>query len=135
MRHRIGCAALTGLGNPSPEIIPNKNVRDEELKILLKFAAKDAYAKFFKHFGYCDVGIDCNDIVLGVEPAYQYEDLKIIRFKPNKERCSFSTGYARGDYGSRICKTEKLYRDYKYKSKFVRFIDKWHPVLYNEKRL
>ena len=40
------------------------------------------------------------------------------------------TGYSWDAWGSGIRSTAKLYSNYKNKSKFIKFVDKWHPKIY-----
>jgi len=132
MRYRMGMAALTGLGNPSKELINGIPSKNKKLNALVNKASKEAYELFFKYFGHCDAQIARGEIIIGVEPAYMYEDLKIIRIDFDKELSSFQTGYAFGGWGSGIRSTTRYYKEYKYTSKFIKFIDKWHPVLFKQ---
>jgi hypothetical protein len=131
MRRRIGDAGATGLGNPVPELISGRSTGDEQRENLIRAAAKECYETFgFKQYGYCDAGEEGNEVRLGVEPAYQYEHLKLIIVAREKDCSRFITGRAWGAWGSEIASTMREYGDYKRRSKFVRFIDKWHPRLY-----
>lgn len=131
MRHRIGPAG-TGLGNPHREIIVHDAHRaGKNTERIVRQASKEAYELFFKKFGYCDAGLDGNVVKIGIEPAYQGETLKVIVIQEDINRCAFITGIARGYYGTGICSSEKVYSDYLRRSKFVRFIDKWHSQIFN----
>jgi hypothetical protein len=131
MRHRIGDAASTGLGNPEPELVSGRSTGNPERDTLINAAAKECYEGFgFEKYGYCDAGEDGNEVRLGVEPAYQYQPLKLIIIAREKECSRFVTGRAWGAWGSDIASTTREYGDYTRRSKFVRFIDKWHPRLY-----
>jgi hypothetical protein len=132
MRHRIGGQG-TGLGNSAPEQLDGKSTGDKKMDRLINKAAKEAYELFFKSFGYCDAQFSENEVRLGVEPAYMYENLKIISIRRNKEYSKFTTGHAWGAYGSGIVSTDRYYSDYKYKCKFTKFVDKWHDVIFKTK--
>jgi len=64
--------------------------------------------------------------MIGIVPAYQYEYLKIVYIAPEKENSYIENGRAWGSYGSQIGSTLRYYKDYKKKSKFIRFVDRWH---------
>jgi hypothetical protein len=134
MRHQIGHAAATGLGNPAPELVSGRSTGDRKRDALINDAAKDCYGSFgFKQHGYCDAGEDGHEVRLGVEPAYQYEDLKVIIISKEKDYSRIITGRPWGPWGSQVASTIREYGDYKRRSKFVRFIDKWHPLLYGHR--
>lgn len=132
MSRRSG--VLTGIGNPDPEIMDGRSTGNKKLDKLINECAKDCYETFFKgtqmDYDGIDAGASVFGIKFGVEPAYKDQELKVINFLRNKERCSYETGIARGWYGSQIQSSIRFYDSYKYKSKFTRFIDKWHPVLF-----
>lgn len=121
MRHRL--INSIGFGNPSPVLLDNKG------KINNDFAMDALRTYFSKEFGF-DFNITKNEIAIGIEPAYQYERLKIISINKDKSKSYIQTGKAWGPYGSQIAKNTKTYKEYKNKSKFVKFIDKWHPILF-----
>ena len=132
MRHRMGIASLTGLGNPDPAVLRNEwtgdKTKDDVLKEMLEEAI-DTF-KFFKDFGGADFEIRKGDWVeFGIEPAYKLEHFYSIRINSIKKHSSITQGVAWGYYGSEIASSIKLYEMYKYKSKFVRFVDKWYPKL------
>ena len=128
MRHRI--VTGTGLGNPAREMIDGRETKNKKLNALIKESCKEAHDLFFKKFGYCDAQHRHEEIKIGVEPAYQGEELKIIAINKEKHHSFFETGYAFGLYGSGIRATKKYFSDYKKKNKFVKFIEKWHPILF-----
>lgn len=136
MRHRIGALNLTGLGNPNTQLMDCKATRDKIKNRVINRCAKEAYKIFFKgtklDFEYCDAqaNFDMSEIKIGIEPAYMYEDLKIIIIRKKKEHSEFITGRAWGVYGSDIASKNKYYSEYKNKSKFVNFIDEWHKKLF-----
>ena len=130
MRHRIGIGAYTGLGNPDKEILSNKGT----LTPLLKKLARETVRLYFKKWGGCDFDISENKITLGIEPAYQYEKLKIIRIHRDKEASFIRTGVAWGAWGSGIASKYKFYSDYKINGKFKKFVDRWHRKIFNDKR-
>lgn len=126
MRHRMGCANSTGLGNASPALLNNNGVLDSIIKKILK----EAIELYFKKWEGCDYQIDQDKVLLGIEPAYQYENLKIICISKTKENSYIETGTAWEAYGSGIAKKRKYYGEYKNRSKFIKCIDKWHPKLF-----
>lgn len=134
MRHRIGIGGITGLGNPAPELMESKATGDKVRDSLIRRCAKDAYEVFFKgtklDYNYCDAAVKHEEVRLGIEPAYQYQELKMIVVSPTKENSYIRTGIAFGYYGSGIRSRKKFYSEFKYKGKFVRFVDKWHNKLF-----
>ena len=136
MRHRMGIASMTGLGNPNSQIIDGRLSKSKKLNKIIKKCSKDAYNIFFVNtkidFGHCDaqINFDMSEIRIGVEPAYMYEGLKIITICKKKEVSNFMTGYAWGVYGSDISSTTMYYSEYKNKSKFVKFVDNWHDKIF-----
>lgn len=134
MRHRIGIAASTGLGNPSPELINGRGTGDIMRDELIRQCSKDAYETFFKgtklDYEGVDAGVHDFEVRIGVEPAYMYESLKMIVLHENINSCRFITGYAWEPYGSGIRKNVRWYRDLRRKGKFARFVDRWQPILF-----
>jgi len=122
MRHRIGIASNTGLGNLSSELMDNRGKVNRTM-------LKEATTLFFSKWGGCDYSVKENGILMGIEPAYQYDYLKVIFLARDKGKSYFEQGRAWGAWGSEIASTRKYYADYKRKSKFVRFIDKWFKNL------
>jgi len=118
MRHRIIGNIKTGPGNPDAELMDNKGNLDKEL-------VKGAIKLYFSKWGGFDFKIREDGTLIGIEPAYQYERLKVIFIGKKKENSYIEQGVAWGDYGSEIVSARKYYRDYKKKCKFVRFIDKF----------
>lgn len=108
MRHRIG-GGITGLGNPIKELLSNTG----ELTPAAKEMADEAIKLYFKKWGGCDYETGENSVKLGIEPAHQFEDLKIICITRNKEKSFLHTGRAFGGYGSGIRSTIRFYSDYK----------------------
>lgn len=128
----MGCAALTGIGgNSSPELISGLPTGDTKFDALINEAAKECYDTFgFEKFGYCEAGIDGGEIRFGVEPAYMYEDLKLITINKEKNESRYITGVAWGPWGSNIASNSREYGQYRRRSKFTRFVDKWHARLF-----
>lgn len=121
MRHRIFSG--NGLGNPDKVLLNNKGNLNNEF-------ADAALVEYFSE-GF-DFQISGDSIAIGIEPAYQYDRLKIISIHKNKENSYIRTGKAWGPYGSQIVSSVKIYKDYKNNSKFIRFVDKWHAVLFGK---
>ena len=125
VRHRI--VSGTGLGNPDKELLDNKG------KINIAFA-EDAINKYFSAWKGLDYKINKDEILVGIEPAYQYEKLLILSICANKNKSYLRRGIAWGGYGSDIASSIKFYSGYKRKCKFTNFIDKWHPILFKKER-
>jgi hypothetical protein len=128
MRHRLTGGFYTGLGNPDTEIMNNKWSNNKDINKFIKDIGEDVISLYFKDFDGFDFKIDDDSLTIGVEPAYQYDELKILCFTKDKEDCYYKTGIAFDSYGSGICSKIKYYKDYVKKSKFKNFIDKWHPA-------
>lgn len=135
MRYRMGGSAHTGLGgNNSPHLINERGTGNKKRDDAIRACAKDAYETFFKDtaldHGYVNAGVQGFEIRFGIEPSYMYEDLKMICFDESKKCSRIVTGIAWGPWGSHIASNQKFYDQYKRRAKFVRFIDKWHEILY-----
>jgi len=130
MRHRIGIASQTGLGNPSEELLKNQWSGDVTYNKIIKTMLKEGVGLYFKDIGGCDFTIHHNRIEFGIEPTYQFDKLKIISVNKEIGLSCIQTGVAFDLWGSGICASTKWYKDYKLKSKFVRFVDKWHKIIY-----
>lgn len=133
MRHRMG--GVTGIGNPAPEVLDGKSTGSIQRDNLINQCAKDCYLTFFKgtklDYDTCDAGVTADEVRLGIEPAYKDWPVKLIVIDEEKRLSYIETGIARGWYGSEWQSTKRYYQDYKYASKFKRFVDKWHPRLWN----
>lgn len=121
-------AGLTGLGNPSPVALRNSGTPTDAILS----AMKDAVEVFpvMRKSGGCDYDVYDNCVCFGIEPAYQYEDMEIVTIHRDKEQSSYERGVAWGAWGSNIARTKKIYANHKRRGKFVRFVDKWHPILF-----
>lgn len=96
----------------------------------LKEPFADAVMDFFEWTEGFDFQVDEGAVSVGREPTYQYDELKIIKISKNKEDSTFTTGKSFGAYGSQVVSRTKRLGDYKRQSKFTRFVDAWHSVLY-----
>jgi len=140
MVKRRGGAEHTGLGGNAPTIMDGQSTGSEERDKLINAAAKECYELFFKGTKRDYDGIDAGEsasmyaITLGIEPSYFGDPLKVIRIAADKKASNFETGIAKGYWGSGIRSTKRYYADYKRSSKFTRFIDKWHPLLWGESK-
>jgi hypothetical protein len=134
MARRSG--VLTGFGNSDPELMDGQSTGSAELDKKINECAKECYELFFKgtqlDYEAIDAGANDSEITFGLEPSYFGDPLKVIRICGEKKWCNFETGLAKGYWGSGIRSTKKHYFEYKYSSKFTRFIDKWHPILFKE---
>lgn len=125
MRHRL--VSGTGLGNPERAKLMNEGKLDNKF-------ADEAMESYFKDHDGFDFQVTDEYVNVGIEPSYQDDPLLIISIDKDKNQSYIQRGKAFGGYGTRVVKTTKFYADYKLKSKFVRFIDKWHKELFgNEK--
>ena len=113
----------TGLGNPDPPILNNMGA------LQLNFA-EDAINTYFNDQHGCDFSVTDDCVMIGIEPAYQYEKLKIIAIDRDKGHSYIRTGYAFGGYGSQLVSKKKHYKDYTNNCKFIKFVDKWHRELF-----
>lgn len=125
MRHRV-VSVFTGIGNADPVILDNKG------KLNKKFA-NEVTDLYFKKIGGFDFKVTKNSVLVGIEPAYQYERLIVICINKNKKESYKQYGKAFGAYGSQIAKTTKFYKEYKNKCKFTKFVDKYHGILFKNK--
>jgi hypothetical protein len=125
MRHRI-TSGVTGLGNPDPVLLDNKGK-------INKVFANEVIDTFFKGDG-CDFKVTKKGVTLGIEPAYQYEKLRIIHIDKNIGESYYWYATAFGYYGSKLVGKKKFYKDYKFNSKFKRLVDKYHAVLFKDKK-
>lgn len=129
MRHRIN-NGITGLGNPEPERL-NNNFKLEKNKFWDDFL-NDASANFrlISECGGFDYQLSDGIFRFGIEPSYERDPLLIIQFDfEDKDNCFIEKGISFGAYGSNVVKTYKFYGEYKYKSKFIKFIDKYYNEL------
>ena len=124
MRHRM--VSGTGMGNPDPVLLDNQGSLPEVF-------AQEALEQYFPKEEGFDFKMTDDLVNIGIEPAYQYEQLKIISINKNKEDSYIMYGKAWGPYGSGIVRRVRHYKEYKHKSKFIRFIDKWHKEIFDAK--
>lgn len=133
MRFKIG-DTFHGLGNLKQNIL-NNNWPEDDQKNKLDVMLSEALEKFWflKDLEYCDFQINEDEIKIGIEPSYQFDRLFIITIKRNKLESTLENGVAFGNFGTSICIKEKTYKNYKLKTKFTRFVDKYHEVFFGEK--
>lgn len=133
MRHRI--VSGTGLGNPDKEMLQNKWTNNAKLNTTIQIMLHEAINLWFKDIGGVDFEIQILEngkriaVDFGIEPAYQYDKLKIYSIDTDKDSSYYMQGKAWGDYGSGIAKTIKYYSDYKNNCKFKKFVDRWSNEL------
>lgn len=139
MRHRMGMAASTGLGNPDPALLPNNWPTNKRYNSLVRRCLDDAIKQYFtKDHGWlgvsawCDFGVGDDCVMMGQEPAYFGENLIVICIHRDKGKSYIRRGHAFGYYGSGIRSKYRYYKDYKLSSKFVRFVDRWHNILFKD---
>lgn len=127
-------AALTGLGNSAPNLMDGEPTGDRKRDRAISACAKDFYEKFIKGTrideGYADAGVRGNSVIVGVEPSYEYERMKVVVLYPSKEMSRLIEGIARGGWGSNVVKRERLYCELTRDCKLRRFVDEWHGKLF-----
>lgn len=121
MRHRL--VSGTGLGNPQEAELDNQGTMNKE------YADEAIEVYFSKEEGF-DFQINEEFVAIGIEPSYQYDLLKIISINKDKSKSYIQRGRAWGPYGSQVVKNTRTYGEYKAKGKFVKFVDKWHAILF-----
>lgn len=134
MKRRIAGAAHTGLGGNGKVYLNSQPTKDKKLNRKMREYSKAVYETFFKGTKldeeYVDADYSTGLAKAGIEPTYQFEPLKVICVNvPNKKLSYIETGRAVGPWASAVLETRKYYKDYKYASKFVRFVDAWHQEL------
>lgn len=126
--------ALTGIGNPEPELMNGQSTGDKNRDLLINKCAEDCHKTFFKgtemDFDSCDAQADDFGVKFGIEPSYFGDNLRIIEIRINKENSYYQTGHAFGYYGSGVRSKVRYYHQYRYNGKFKRFVDKWHALLF-----
>ncbi len=118
MKRRI--TSIVGLGSGAKDLLTNNGGLNEKFAI-------DVTNEYFEEFDY---QVDRDQIMVGIEPTYQDDLLKIVAINRNIGLSSITRGKAWGPYGTQIGKTSRFYKNYKKKSKFINFVDRWHPVLF-----
>lgn len=130
----MGVAGMTGLGNPSPEMMSGESTGNEQRDELIRRFSEDVYKTFFQgtklDYNGVDAGVREFEVRAGIEPTYMYESLKMVSIHEEKGRSYLVEGYAWGPYGSGIRQKRRYYRDYKRGSKFTYLVDLWHPLLF-----
>lgn len=126
MRRRLIGNVSTGLGNPEPELLNNEGSLNKKF-------ARLALKEYFQHWEGFDFLIKEDKIVVGIEASYQYDKVRLVTICKNKEDSSIYYGKALGAYGSKVLGKGKVYKDYKTNSKFKKFCDKVHPILFGDK--
>ena len=131
MRHRIG--GITGFGNSFPcELDNNITLGKSEFWDEFLEDCQINFKTISNYFGF-DLSLTDNLFSFGIEPSYKYDDLQIIYIDlKDKGGCAIREGRAWGYYGTQVVTKIRYYRDYKRKSKFIRFIDKWYDKLVNK---
>jgi hypothetical protein len=120
--------SCTGLGGSSDTIMNNEWSENQVINEFIKTMGDEAISLYFEDYEGFDFGIEDNSITIGIEPTYQYDNLRIIHINKNKDDCYYQTGKAFGLWGSRILSKTKYYKDYVKKCKFKNFVDKWQPL-------
>lgn len=132
MRHRMGGTETRLGGNSSPILLPNQWCWwDGQYNCLMIGALMDLQREYPHWFKYeVDFALAQTHVAFGHEPAYQFEKLNILFIHQEKDHSYFETGVAKDSWGTGIRKTRKYYQDYRLKSKFVRFVDRWHRLFF-----
>lgn len=135
MKYRIGIPARAHQDTLAPARLDNRWPRDRKRNKLVKRMLQDATEEFFIGLGHCDVSIKDDEISLGIEPHHQGDNLFILTLSRDKAKSRLERGHAFNDTDSSVRVRTWPYSDYKYRSKFVRFVDHWHAVLFPEVEL
>lgn len=140
MRYRIG-GIETGLGRSIGTDYNLDNKEEGLTKEQLDLADKIA-KEYLKEFAYwwtddmseegysADFGFSDNRFFVGWEPSYMYDPLNVVCFDLNNKEESWRTwGKAFGPWGKNIVCETKHYKDYKKKTKYIKFIDKYYDKI------
>lgn len=142
MRNRIDIASMLHIGrsigtdfsldNELGEL--NESQKELLNEITCDFISQfDSEEKCYKLGGYdrCDFGwLTSKVFVVGLEPSYQWDRLLVFQFNfERKEMSAVLTGTAFGPYGTNIAMKIKCLKDYKRKTKFFNFINKWYDKI------
>ena len=142
MRYRIGIANNLYIGRQIGtdfELDNEISKFNEEQKELLNSITKDFIEQFdseekgYKLGGYdrCDFGWNDKVFEVGLEPSYIWDKLLIFRFDlENKDNSIVLYGTAFGYYGTKIAVKTRYLKNYKRKSKFANFINKWYEKVW-----
>lgn len=141
MRNRIGCAINIGIGRSvgtNFNLFNNYEELDDAQTKLVEEMVKEYLINFASwyyegmekecsaDFGYFDERY----FNIGWEPSYQYEPLSIISFDlQDKGDTYIMHGTSFGPYGTNVASKLRYYREYKNKSKCIKFIDKYYDLL------
>lgn len=115
-------------------VLGNNNTRfnlDNKGKVNKAFADA-AIKEYFEYWEGFDFHVDKKQVVVGIEPSYQGDNLLVVAIHKDKKKSAIQTGRAFGYYGSGVRKRTRTYAEYKLNSKFKRFVDQWHAVLFPE---
>lgn len=128
MQHRI--SYMLGLGSPErPKLNNNITIPKDEFWTKFLVDCIDNFGPIAEYKGF-DLHLSEIGFLFGIEPSYQYDDVLIIGIMFSaKQNCFIERGTAFGSYGSKQLTKIKVYADYKRKSKFTKFIDKWYDPL------
>lgn len=121
MKHRL--VSNTGLGANAEVLLNNKG--------LLNQSFAHAALEFLDLEGF-DFQVEKSTVAVGIEPTYQYDELKILKIAKNKANSVYITGKSFGPYGSGVRSRTKRLGDYKRQTKVTKFVDAWHPILFPE---
>ena len=119
------CQGLPEIQNARDASVENLIAKCFDQETMQEFA-KEVVASYFKKWDCCDFQITEGQVMVGIEPSYQGDPLKIICINREKNDSFIKTGRAFGLYGSGIRATIKQYGEYTKKCKFTKFVDKWH---------
>lgn len=123
MKHRISNV----LGNNDTRFdLDNSGTIDKKVADL-------AIETYFSKWEGFDFKVTKSKVHIGIEPSYQYDPLCVLTIHRNKRRSTITTGRAFSHYGSGVRKRTLTYGDYVYKSKFVKFVDEAHRILFGSK--
>jgi hypothetical protein len=131
----MGIASMTRLGgNSDKPILINNWPEDKTLEKKLMDMMEEASKTFkaLEKMRNIDFSIFENNILIGIEPSYMYDEIYVISINRDKNSSMLRSGISFGNYGSNIISKVSFYKDKKTKSKFIRFVDKYHALIYGE---
>lgn len=133
MKRRMIWETICIWGNRT-SIMDGKSTWNNELDKKINLCAEECYDLFFKgsivDFEIVDAWYNPPTLKLWIEPTYQWDYLKIICIQETKELSYIENWRAWWLWWTGVASSVRYYQDIKRKSKFTKFIDKWHPVIF-----
>ena len=128
MKHSIASALCLG-GNLEIKLDNNGELHPREFWDEFLDDAEKSFKIFEEYMGF-DFHLDNDTFLFGIEPTYKFDPIYIIKFDFNDKSSSYvMRGTALGPWGSSVSSKTKYYGEYKKKSNFTKFVDRWFDVL------